>query len=214
MPCRAYCDPPLSAIVLLAGNVTIFLFSMAAFMEARFEDCTPITLIFGLLSPYRAGHSCNQSGPPPMGITKASRSPCWPPAFPRPSVPLAGDHRLIVEWVNKCEAKLFAAANCFLACFLVIRARQNYFRSIAARGGHFYERRGQRHTDLRFDAALCGVISHSLGVISGGSCNHSAPPLFLRQQKNFQLSAPRSLNALFGQLQIFQLQENRIAGLP
>ncbi len=124
---------------------------------------------------------------------------------------LPGDHGLIVKRVNERKAEFFRAANGFLTGFIVIRAGQNYFRAVAARGGHFHERRGQRHADLRLDAALGGVIRHGLGMVARRCGDHAAPALLFREQKDLVQRAAFLERA--GHLQILQLQEDSISSL-
>jgi hypothetical protein len=124
---------------------------------------------------------------------------------------LARDHGLVIERMNEGEAILFRATNRFLAGLVVIRASQDHFRAITARRRNFYQRRGQRHADLRFDSALRRVIRHSLRVIARGRRDHAAPPLFFGEQQNLVERAAFLERA--GHLQIFQLQENRASRL-
>ena len=124
---------------------------------------------------------------------------------------LARDHRLIIKRMNEGKAILLAAAYGFLARLVVIRAGQNDFRAIAARRGHFHQRRRQRHADLRLDTALGRVIGHRLRVISRRSRDHAPPPLFLREQENLVQRA--ALLERARHLQIFEFQENRVSCL-
>ena len=124
---------------------------------------------------------------------------------------LAGDHGLVVKRMNERQAELLRAAYGFVARLVVIRAGQNHFRAIAARRGHFYQRRRQRHADLRLDATLGRVIRHGLRVVSGRCRDHAAPPLFVREQQNFVQRA--ALLERARHLQIFQLQKYRASRL-
>ena len=106
----------------------------------------------------------------------------------------------------------FAAAQGLVASIIVIRARKNHFRAVAARSGHFHQRRGQRHANLRRDSPLRSVICHRLRMIPSGRGDHSAAPLVAREQQNFIQRPPLLVGA--GHLQIFELEKNRIVGKP
>src|ERR1700683_812869 len=69
--------------------------------------------------------------------------------------------------MDEREGLFAAAAQGFLAGFVVIRAAENHFRAMTARRGNFYQRSGERHDDLRSDAAFGGVIGDGLCVIAG-----------------------------------------------
>jgi len=55
---------------------------------------------------------------------------------------------------------------------------------MAARGGDFHERGGERHHDLRSDAAFRGVIGDGLRVIARGGGDDAATAFIWSEQQD------------------------------
>ncbi len=123
---------------------------------------------------------------------------------------LAADDLGIVKGMDEGSALFDAAAQGFIAGFVVAGAEQNHFGSVAARGGHFDLRRGQGHDDLRLDAARGSVESDTLGVVPGTGGNHPALALGFAQRE--QLVQRAALLERAGSLQVFKLQVQRQSG--
>src|SRR5277367_2376650 len=123
---------------------------------------------------------------------------------------LAGDDGFVVEGMDESEGLFGAEAEGFLAGFVVIRAEEDYFGAVAARGGDFYERSGERHHDLRRDAAFGGVVGDGLRVIAGGGGDDAATALVRSEQENFIQRAAFLEGA--GHLQIFEFEEEGVSG--
>src|SRR5580658_4426823 len=98
---------------------------------------------------------------------------------------LAGNYGVIIEGMDEGERLFGAAAQGFLASFIVIRAEENHFCAVAARGGNFHQRSGERHHDLRSNGPFGGVIGDGLRVIACGRGDYSAATLVGGEQENF-----------------------------
>src|SRR6202041_2497508 len=128
----------------------------------------------------------------------------------KPKSSLAGNHRFIVEGMDKRQTQPFAAAQSFLAGFVVVRAGKDHFRTVSPGGSYLYNRRRERHADLRRDSPPGRVIGDGLGMVSGRRGDHSLEALVFGQQQNLVECSPLLIGA--GDLKVFQLEEDRIAG--
>src|SRR5271168_2950278 len=112
--------------------------------------------------------------------------------------------------MDESEGLFGAEAEGFLAGFVVIRAEEDYFGAVATRGGDFYERSGERHHDLRRDAAFGGVVRDGLRVIAGGVGDDAATALVRSEQENFIPRAAFLEGA--SHLEIFEFEEEEVSG--
>src|ERR1700733_3127916 len=123
---------------------------------------------------------------------------------------LPGDYRLIVERMNKRQTQALAAAQRFLTGFVVVRARKDHFRTVSARGGYLYDGRRKRHANLRSNSPPGCVIGDGLGMVTGRGGDHALEALLRGQQQNLVKRSPLLVGA--GDLEVFEFEENRVAG--
>ena len=117
---------------------------------------------------------------------------------------LAGDDFGVVEGMDEGAALFDAAAQGFVAGFVVACAVEDDFSAVAARGGDFDLRRGQRHDDLGANAARGSVKGDALRVIAGAGGDHAA--LALRFAEREELVECAALLERAGALQVLELQ--------
>ena len=149
------------------------------------------------------------SPPPPMGTTTASRSGNLLEQFEADGA-LAADDLSIVEGMDEGAAFFDAAAQGLFAGFVVVGAVENDLRPEGAGGGDLDLRRGQRHDDLRANAAGRGVEGDSLGVVAGAGGDDAALALGLAERE--QLVERAALFEGAGALQVFELEVQGQAG--
>ena len=117
-----------------------------------------------------------------MGTTTASISGTCSSKFEADGA-LAGDDFGVVEGMDEGAAFFDAAAQGFVAGLVVAGAVEDDFSAIAARGGDFDLRRGQRHDDLGANAARGGVEGDALSMIAGAGGDDAALALSLAERE-------------------------------
>jgi hypothetical protein len=123
---------------------------------------------------------------------------------------LTADDHGIIEWMDEGATFFDAAAEGFIAGFVVTFAMKDDFGSVGAGGGDLDLRRGEGHDDLGADAARGCVEGYTLGVIAGAGGDDSALAFGFAQREELVEGA-----ALFKgsrSLKVFQLQMNGQTG--
>ncbi len=158
--------------------------------------------------PFRAQLTPAMSPPPPTGATIDIQRRILGQNLQTEGA-LSGDHRFVIERVDKCRLRLQAPFDGAFIGLIVRGPMQHDLRAMGARGGQLDHRCRARHPDLGWDTAPGGMIGNPLPMVPCRGRYHAAPLLVVGHRQDAVQCAAFLERARH--LQILELQIDRIA---